>query len=234
MGKTITITKPIIAADFMTMDTGIANIQEIIDASSIVLTTSESSSLIGVSTNRAAEITEVKETVVDKHPTALPANTTAAGFIADQAYIASLKKTHTGLVDQAAKMQVLITAGENNLYIKTGTIMKNVKLLGETDKVLADIGKAISDKYHPHTVGKTGATNVKIGPLVVITQAVVPRKMFTNKAKAVLSILEVGGNINDAIMVNPFSGVAIPDTWHNIVITNLSGTEPGSFDIFTK
>ncbi len=235
MGKTIAVTKPIVAADFATIDTATATIQAITDAAAVVITESETTSLIGVSTFRTGEINEVKTLVVDKHANAMPKDVTVAGFNTDVAYVASLKKSHAGLKSEVDKLEVLIVVAENNLMIKTNAIMKNVRLLGETDKVLADIGKAISDKYHPHSTGHTNATNFKIGPLVVVTQAgVIPGKMFTSKAKAVLSILVVGGNINDTILVNPFSGVEIPKTWTNIVITNLSGTEPGSYDIFIK
>ena len=234
MGKTITVAKPIAVADFATIDTGVTTIQVILDASSITIAESETKSLIGVSTNRAAEIITVKEKIVDKHASSLPDGTTSAGFAADQVYISSLKKSHTGLVDQAAKLGVMILVSENNLYVKMSNIMKHVKLLGETDKVLADLHKEIADKYHPHSSHTSGVTNFKINPTVVVTQSVVSGKTFTNKAKAVLSILVVAGNVNDTILVNPFSGVILPEAWNNIVVTNLSTTEEGSFDIFIK
>jgi hypothetical protein len=62
----------------------------------------------------------------------------------------------------------------------------------------------------------------------------VSKKVFTNKCKAVLSILIVGGNVNDTILVNPFSGVILPETWLNIVVTNLSTSEPASYDVFIR
>ena len=235
MGKTITVNTPITVAQFTTIDAAAATIQVITDATTVVITASETKSLIGVSTSRTGEINDVKALVVDKHAEAMPKDVTVADFNADLAYLNSLKKSHVSLKGEANKLEVLIVVAENNLMVKTNAITKNVRLLGETDKVLGDIGKAISDKYHPHSTGHTNATNFKIGSLVVVTQGgVVPGKMFTSKAKAVLSILVVGGNINDTILVNPFSGVEIPKLWTNIVITNLSGTESGSFDIFIK
>ena len=235
MGKTITVNTPITVAEFATIDTAAATIQVITDASAVVITESETKSLIGVSTSRTGEINEVKALIVDKHADAMPKDITVAGFNADLAYLNSLKKSHVSLQAEANKLEVLIVIAESNLITKTNAITKNVRLLGETDKILGDIGKAISNKYHPHSTGHTNASNFKIGPLVVVTQGgVIPGKMFTSKAKAVLSILVVGGNINDTILVNPFSGVKMPKLWTNIVITNLSGTEPGSYDIFIK
>ena len=235
MGKTIVVTKQIAAADFTILDTGSTAAQTILDEVGIVLTEGEIKSMINVSTTRNSEMVDIKEKVVEQHAAALPAGITAAGIELDFTYLGSLKKSHTGLADQAAKLNVLIGVAENNLYVKLSNVMKNVALLGATDKVLADIAKDNSIKYHPHTSAKAAPSNFKIGPSVIVTQGgVVVEKYFTNKARAVLSILTVNGDINDTLVVNPFSGVLIPLNWTSIVITNLSATESGSYDIYLK
>lgn len=235
MGKTITITKALVVADFTNIETATSAVKNILDPCGVVLTESEAKGLVGVSTVRGAEINEIKEKIVEKHAEALPDKYSVSDFEADAAYLVSLKKMHTGLVDQAAKAEVLVLVAENNFYIKASTILKHTNLLGKTDKVLGDIGKAISDKYHPHVPGVSDATNYKLGVSMSATHGgVVHKKVFTNKSKAVLSVLLVGGNVNDTILVNPFSGVILPETWVNIVVTNLSATEPGSYDVFIR
>lgn len=235
MGKTIVVSKPIVAADFTTIDTGTLATQAILDTAAIVLTEAEVKSLIGVSIVRSGEMMEVKERIVEKHPAVLSAGMTLANYEADFSYLVSLNKSHSGLLDQAAKMGVLIIVAENNLYVKTSAIMDNTNNLGKTDKVLGDLAKEISVKYHPHTSTQNSATNFKIGPGVVIKQGgVVTEKYFTNKSKAVISVNILGGNINTALLVNPFEGILIPKTWHNLEITNLSANESGSYDIFLK
>ncbi len=235
MGKTITITKALAAADLTAIDTDTNSIKLVLDPCAVVLTASEVKALIGVSTIRNAEMNEIKVKIVEKHAEAMPVKYTVADYEADATYIVNLKKAHTGLLDQAAKVEVLIVVAENNHYIKSTTILKHVKLLGETDKVLGDIEKEISLKYHPHVAGVSDATNYKLGVSMSATHGgVVSKKVFTNKCKAVLSILNVGGNVNETILVNPFSGVILPETWLNIVVTNLSASEPGSYDVFVR
>ena len=235
MGKHIVVLHPIVAADFAIINTGIITNQAILDAAAIILTKAEAKSMINVSVSRNSEIVDVKETVVEKHANALPVGMTAADFEADFTYVANLRQTHKGLVDQTAKMEVLLEVGESNLYVKTCDVMKNVRLLGEKDQVLGDIAKANSLKYHVHSTAQSDPTNFKIGPAVVVIQGgVIVGKYFTNKAKAVLSILNVKGDVNDTILVNPFTGVLIPVEWTSIVITNLSTIESGSFDIYLK
>ena len=235
MGKHIVVLHPIVAADLIIINTGVAANQTILDAAAIVLTEGEAKSMIKVSTTRNSEIVDVKETVVEKHAAALPVGITAADYEADFTYVATLRQSHKGMVDQAAKMEVLLEVAESNLYVKTSDIMKNVRLLGEKDQVLGDIAKANSAKYHPHTTGNNESTNFSIGPSVIIKQrGLLTGKVFTNKAKTVLSVLNEGGDIKDALILNPFTGAMIPINWTNVVVTNLSDTLAGSFDVYLK
>jgi len=235
MGKHIVVLHPIVAADLIIINTGVAANQTILDAAAIVLTEGEAKSMIKVSTTRNSEIVDVKETVVEKHAAALPVGVTAAEFEADFAYLASLRQTHKGLVDQAAKMEVLLEVAESNLYVKCSDIMKNVRLLGEKDQVLGDISKANSANYHPHSTGNNEITNFSIGPSIDIKLGgLMTGKVFTNKAMTVLSVLNEGGNLKDALILNPFTGGKVPISWTNVIITNLSETLPGSFDVYLK
>jgi hypothetical protein len=52
--------------------------------------------------------------------------------------------------------------------------------------------------------------------------------------KTILSILNVGGSSANTIRVNGFTSIILPKEWVNIVVTNLSITDEGGFEVFMK
>ena len=50
----------------------------------------------------------------------------------------------------------------------------------------------------------------------------------------ILSILQAGANITTAIKVNPSSGINIANGWTHVIVTNLSATDAGFFNLFVK
>ena len=54
------------------------------------------------------------------------------------------------------------------------------------------------------------------------------------RSKTVLTILNVGGDVDNTLTVNPFEAVQLPKGWNNIIVNNLSGTSGGGFSAKMK
>ena len=61
-----------------------------------------------------------------------------------------------------------------------------------------------------------------------------PLTPFVNTDKTILTILNVGGDVDNTLTVNPYESVQLPKGWNNIVVTNLSGTSGGGFAVKMK
>ena len=232
MPQKIPVPTPITAAQFVLIDTHQAAIQVILDGSKIVLTESQTKASLFVGTVRSDQIKDVNSLIVVAKPYAVPVAVVIADFESELLYNASLTKRAAIAKSQTAMLNTLLGVGENNTMNDVNLIVNNARLLAGADKDLADDVKTLQDKYFTKAAPKkaTGYFIVALG--IMMIGGVKTRKKFVNTGNTVLTILKLDGNISLLIRVNPGMGVNIPLRWTNIVVTNLSATESGSFDLF--
>jgi hypothetical protein len=90
----------------------------------------------------------------------------------------------------------------------------------------------ISTEFFTHTAAN-GATVFSIGPSMTLqVNNLVTGKRIINDGITIITVLVVGGNAADKITIYPGDSVAIPKTWVNVVVTNVSATSTGSFQVF--
>ena len=234
MPQKIPVTTPITTIQFTTMDTNNTSNQVIFDLAKVPLTSSQIKSMLAVSVVRESEIADINKYIVLGHPGSVPEGVDIPTLQADLAYLENLRKRKVILFTQYKEIDTLVQVQENNVMYKMNLVLNNARVLAAEDKGLADSVKVITDTYFSQNGMhlKPSAMSLPIG--THITQSAITGKMFTNKSNAVISILVVGGAVTSTLLVNPFSGVLIPDKWVNIVITNLSTTEVAAYDIFLK
>ena len=234
MSQKIDTPKPITAAQLTIVDTSTAAIETIVDGANVPLTESQTKSMIAVSTVRSDEIVDVDNIIINPFPQTVPPTIIIAHFHANLAYITSLKKRQSILDALAGKMQTLIEIAENNAIIELNIIMNSARLLGAGNKDIQDGVDTITAKYFVKAPVNKG-TSYEIAAAGILTiRKVITGKKFTNTKSTVLSILQVGASLASAIKVNPFNAVSIPKAWTNIVVTNLSTTDEGGFDIYVN
>ena len=234
MSQKINTPNPITAAQLTIIDTSIAAIETIVDDANVPLTESQIKSLIAVSTIRADEITDVDNIIITPFPQTVPVTISTVDFHANLAYVVNLKKRQALLVTLAGKLQTLIEIGENDAIVEVNTIMNSARLLGAGNKDIQEGVNKITAKYFVRTPVNKG-TSYLIAPSGIITiHKVVTGKKFVNTKATILSLLQVGASIATAIKVNPYFSVEIPKSWTNIIVTNLSATDEGSFEVFVN
>jgi len=234
MSQKINVPTPITAVQLTAIDTNSAAIELILDDANVPLTPSETKSMISVSTVRSGEIGDVNTIVVGPFPVTVPNTIVTADFEANILYIAALKKRQAILNTQAIKIQTLINIAENNSIVDVNLIMKNARMLSAGNKDLLEAVGKIKAKYFVRAATKKAIIFLIIAAGIMTISGVKTGKKFTNSGATILTILVVGGSITLAIRVNPFTSVDIPPGWTNIVVTNLSPTEAGSFEVFVK
>jgi len=229
MPQIIPVLVPFTAAEFTLIDTHQAAIQALLDTARITLTKSQMKSSISVSTVRGAQIKDVNTDIVQSFAYAVPSSIVVDTFESDLAYIESLKKREAIAATQAGLFETLVGVGENNAIVSVNLIFNNAKLLGGANKNLLDVVVALGLKYYTKTKPKKPVdfTIVALGKMTVAD--VKPLTPFINTDKTLLTILNVGGDVDNTLTVNPFEAVQLPKGWNNIVVNNLSGTSGGGF-----
>ena len=232
MPQIIPVPAPITVAEFATIDTNISSIQVIMDASKIPITTSQKAGMLTIAAIRESEIEDVKTKIVDTIPSAVPNTVVISAFNSNLLYIQSLKTRLSKLMNLTTEFGILLSVAESNAMVDTNAIMDNIRIVGKTDPAVASVDKELTAKYFSKSGTRAIPTRYEILASGVITLHVKTQKTFTNVEKTILSIQRVGGNAADAIRVNPFTGVSIPKLWTNIIVTNLSSTDNGAFEVF--
>ena len=234
MPQIIPVLVPFTAAEFTLMDTHQAAIQALLDTARITLTKSQMKSSISVSTVRGAQIKDVKTDIVESFPAAVPDSIVISTFESNLVYIESLKRREAIATTQAGQFGTLVGVGENNAMVDVNLIFNNAKLLAKTDKNLMEKVVALGLKYFSKTKPKKAVdySIVELGKMTIAD--VKPLTPFVNTDKTILTILKVGGDVDNTLTVNPYEAVQLPKGWNNIVVTNFSGTSGGGFAVKMK
>ena len=118
--------------------------------------------------------------------------------------------------------------------IKTNAILTNARVVAKTDKGVADAMTVLDVKYFTHATPSVGVVHAIAEAGVITLSGINALKAYTNTGKSVLAILNVGGSAANTVNVNGFTSAYLPKEWVNIVVTNLSITDAGEFEVFMR
>ena len=233
MSQLIDVPNPLTPVQIAEINAHFDAIEAILATAKLVITPAQSRSMVKVSVSRRGLIADVDLNLVGLYPQFMPASITVAEYRNDIAYKDQLSSLFANAKDQSNGIQILLKSSNNNLMTKTTRILDSNRAVAPYHPLILQKLDDLSNKYFNSKPGKKKTTGFKIimSGIIVISN-VIPQKPFTNKGGTVLSILNVGGNINDTILLNSFTGKKLPDGWNNIVVTNLSADSGGSFDVF--
>lgn len=234
MATPILVPTPITDLEFTTMDTNAASNEVILALAKIELTPSQLKSRLTVGVVKGSLITDVDTSLVKTNIKAVPSTLDITAYHADILYLAKLKQRQAAMLQEVNEMTALVEVAQHNLMIKNNAILTNARIVAKTDKGVSDAMDALDVKYFTHAAAGAGIVHAIVEAGVITLPGINPIKPFTNMEKTILSILNVGGSIANAIRVNGFTSVYLPKNWVNIVVTNLSGTDPGGFEVFMK
>ena len=234
MATPIIVTAPITTAEFTTIDTNTASTEVILSAARIVLTPEQLKSRLTVSVIKSSEITDVHTSLVKTNTNAVPSTLDIPTYEADILYLASLKQRQAVLQQQYNEITTLVEVAQHNLMIKNNFILTNARVVAKTDKGVADAMVILDEKYFTHAAPSVGIVHTIVVAGVMVLSGINPLRPFTNTEKAMLSILNIGGSAANTINVNGFTSAILPKEWVNIVVTNLSITDAGRFEVFMR
>ena len=228
----IPIITPLSPTLVATATTAVGALHAIIDPIKIKLSPEQMAVIMDVSTVREAEITAVNAEVMVAHPETVPATTTLAAISAltqeetDTINLLELGKGIVSILDNHLKIV------KNNRLVYATQALDNAKHDGKTNAAIKVVSDSISSRFFSRSSSKTETTyNISIGGNIIL-KGVKTGKYLTNQHKSILSVLNVNGILTSTLKVNPGSGVLIPTTWTNLIVTNLSDTDEGIFTIF--
>ena len=234
MATTIAVTTPITTAEFATMDTNTASNEVILTAAKVTLTAAQTKSRLTVSVIKTSEIADVNTSLVKTNTAAVPSTLDIPTYQADLLYLASLKQRQAVMLQQYNEITTLVEVAQHNLMIKTNAILTNARVVAATDKGVADAMAVLDETYFTHTPASAGIVHAIAEAGVIALSGINALKAFANTEKTMLSILNVGGSAANTVRLNGFTSVVLPATWVNVVVTNLSTTDAGSFEVFMK
>ena len=234
MSQLINVTNPLTALAVTELNVNVVAAQAIVDLLKISLTPAQIKSLLSVATNREALIKALYSQIMLLFPATMPTGMTPAAFVAltqeenDSITMAAL---YTGLatifLDHAAIIK------NNRMFISIQTL-DNAKLMGKTDTALNTAVKAFVKEFYGRTPPKLGgAYTVPVSGSFELG-GIRTGKQFVNTGESILTFLNVNGDVAKTIRVNPGTGALVPARWTSIVITNLSTTGIGTFEVFLK
>ena len=233
MAQTIALKNPFTSAEVVTLTAEIVTAHVIVDPLVTPLTESQDAGLITVSTEKEAVIKEIA-LMGDSYPELFPVDTTAAQLAAMRQEAKDCEKLGAAYGVLSTTMFQRAKIIRNNIMVICTEILNNGKLAAKKSTGIKDMVKAIVDAFYKRGTKKAAVSRTMGESSSTIIGGVKTGSIFVNTGKGILGILNVGGNIADMMKINPSSSGTIPKTWTNIVVTNLSATDPGSFDVFMK
>lgn len=233
MGQIIPLKNALIATQVVTMSTEIVTTHVIVDTLVTSITESQEAALVTVSTEKEATIKDIA-LMAGQYPELMSEDTTVPQLAAMRQEAIDCEKLGG---DYSALSKILLQRAKilrNNIMCICTDVLDNGKLASKKNSGIKDKVKEIKDTHYKRGARKTPVSRNMIASSSMVLGGVQPGKPLVNTGKGILSILNVDGNIDNMMKINPSSSEKIPKTWTNIVITNLSATDPGSFDVFMK
>jgi hypothetical protein len=233
MSQTINLPTSLTPANTVTLTAEIVTAHVIADTLVISLTESQDTGLLPVSTETEAALKDIFE-MGGEYPALFPDGVTAATIAAMLQEEKDCDKLEASYSALAAIMGHRSKVLRNNRRVYGIETLDNGKLAAKKDTGVKVFVTNITTTHYKHGAKKTASSYSINGGTVIALAGVVTGKTCVNTGNTILSFLVKNGNAINTITVNPKSSFKIPLDWTNIVVTNLSATEAGSFDIFMK
>ena len=233
MATPIIVKTSISTLQFTTMNTNLAATETTLALAKIDLTPAQIKSRLTVSVIKSSEIDDVNINLVKNNSKAASV-VDIPSYEADILYLAELKQMQGAMLQQYNEITTLVEVSQHNLMIKTNTILTNARIVAKTDQGVADAMDALDIKYFTHAPASPSVRHTIVPAGIMVLSGINAHKTFTNTDRTILSILDVGGSNANAIRVNGFISIFLPRLWTNIVVTNLSTTDLGGFELFMK
>ena len=232
MSQIIDIVKPLTPVIATTVKTNLAAITSIISPMIIPLTETQKKGLLQVGIVRNSEIDDTEASLMEAFPFLIPDSFTLAEFHA-------LKQEH---IDSNTLEAICLTlanffhdysniVGNNRMFMMI-EVLDNARMAAKTNTGVAAALKIITDQYLVPGPRK-GITSFKI--VESVEMAVSGSKFgkpFLNNGKTILTALGKGASDEKTITINPGDSELLLPGWTNITVTNLSATNPGSFQAY--
>ena len=234
MAQEIEIIHPLTAVIVTELKLNVTAAQVIVDALKISLTPKQIKQLLKVGINREALIKALYTQIMLLFPATMPTGITPADF----ALITQEENDSIALAAYYTGLATILTGhakilNNNRMFIANATV-GNATQMGKTDPVLNTAVKDFKKEFYTKTPAKPAAAYKVPVSGVFELGGVLTGKVFVNTGEGMLSFLNVNGDVTKTIKVNPGSSAVIPKKWTSIIVTNLSATNIGTFNVFIK
>jgi len=200
----------------------------------ITMSASETKSLIGIGPQRTAEMEAIYINLLKPFPEVMSKDYTLADFDSIRTEIHNTKALKALHQTQANVYGTHVKVLQHNYFQMCIDAMNNGRLLMKTVPGIATAVNTVSNEFlvHANTSAST-SYSIALSTKIEVTN-LVSGKRFVNDGTTILTILVKGGNAADTITIYPADSTLTPAGWINIVVTNLSATTNGSFQVFIK
>ena len=233
MAQNIVLSNPLTPAETVTLTTEIATAHVIVDTLITSLTASQEKGLLTVSTEKEATIKDIV-LMADSYNELMPTGVSVAQLAAMRQEALDCQKLGAAY---GVLSGILLQRGKilrNDVMFICTEILDNGKLAGKSNTGINDKVKEIKSTHYKKSAKKAASSfSINAASLIELSKVITGRACV-NTGHTILSFLVKNGNVVDTFTVNPASSFKIPKGWTNIVVTNLSATEAGSFAVFVK
>lgn len=233
MSQFIPLKNPLVATEVVTLTAEVVTAHVIVDTLITSITESQESALVTVSTEKEATIKDIA-LMAGHYPELMPEETTVAQLAAWRQEALDCEKLGGEYSVLANILLQRAKISRNNIMNVCTDILDNAKLAGKKNTGIKDKVKEIKDTHYKRGTRKTAVSRTMIASSTMVIGGVQTGKPLVNTGKGILGVLNVDGDIANIMKIHPSSSEKIPKTWTNIVITNLSDTDSGSFSVFMK
>jgi hypothetical protein len=232
MSEIIVIPPALSAADQTKLETSIKASGDVIKTLDTHLSQDQTNGIVNVGAARQAEIDDIESQLLANRPEFFPTDVTPVSYEAMKDDLEKTQKNLVALRAQESILELRVKTLKHNIYTINKKGLDKGRAASKENPTVAGIVKTISEKHHSGFANNNGKATYDLPSGASVTVAkVVTGKTIVNLGNTILSVLVVGGSVKDTIKVLPFEGIKIPKGWVNVVVTNLSTTSDGSFQI---
>jgi len=234
MSSKVKVVTHIDAAYVISAELNLAAAKTLSDTIVISMSESVTKALIKVGPKRTAEGEAIFTKLLKPFPSTIAKDYTLADFESIRTEIHNTNALKALHKTQAKVYEVHANVLEHDLILMYIECLDNGRLQMKSIPGMATAVDEITTEFFPHSATNT-PNSYSIAPAskMEITN-IETGKRLVNDGTTMISALVKGGNAANTITIYPGDSILIPKGWVNVVITNISATTSGSFQLFTK